>query len=96
MDKYAAKEAPARADKITLQEYTGQYGDRTIAFDNEGCLYIQRPGGLRLKMIHKERDAFKLEIMPIASVVFLRGDDNTITGLKVSRGDGKWERASRD
>ncbi len=96
MEKYEVKETPVRMDRTALNKYTGQYGDRTIALDNEGFLYIQRPGGLRLRMLHKEKDAFKLYIMPIASVVFMRGEENSIIGLKVSKGDGKWEYAQRD
>lgn len=77
-------------------EYTGIYGDRNISVGPDGNLYVQRPGGILLKMILKEKDNYGLEIVPGAEIVFIRDKNNKVNSLKVKRPDGEWEIAERN
>ncbi len=77
-------------------DFAGTYGDRVITLESDGYLYLKRPGTMRLKLLPKYADVFKLEIMPSATIVFLRDAANTITGIKVSKGDGHWKTSRRN
>ncbi|HMR91828.1 MAG TPA: retropepsin-like aspartic protease [Chitinophagaceae bacterium] len=72
-------------------EYTGQYGDRTITLGTDGNLYIQRPGGMLLKMTETKKDEYTLERVPGSVIMFVRNAARNITAIKVGRGDGNWE-----
>lgn len=77
-------------------EYAGIYGDRVISVGNDGSLYVQRPGGMLLKLVEKQRDRFGIDkAPPTAELVFERDASGKITGINVNRGDGKWEKASK-
>lgn len=78
-----------------LVEYTGQYGDRKISVDGNN-LFIQRPNGVLLKMINKNKDEFTLEIVPNALLLFERDANNKIIAIKVSKGNGDWETALKN
>ncbi|MCF6130804.1 retropepsin-like aspartic protease [Flavobacterium wongokense] len=77
-------------------EYTGKYGDRTITANDEGTLFIQRPNGMLMKMVARSKDGFGLEMVPNAAIVFERDSNNKIIAVKVSKGDGVWERSAKD
>lgn len=78
-----------------LQEYTGQYGERKISLDADGSLFIQRPGGMELKMIAKKKDEFSLERIPAAMIVFERDDAGKIMAIKLLNQEGNWERVPK-
>ncbi|MGC4040232.1 MAG: retropepsin-like aspartic protease [Flavobacterium sp.] len=77
-------------------EYVGKYGDRTITANSDGILFIQRPNGMLMKMTAKAKDEFGLEMVPEAALVFERDSNNKIIALKVSRGNGNWERSNKE
>ncbi len=80
----------------TPNEYAGQYGDRSIRPDANGSLYIQRPGGMPLKLLPKSKDEFGLENIAGASLKFERDNTGKIIALLVSRDGNHWERAVRN
>jgi hypothetical protein len=79
---------------ISTNEYVGQYGDRTITLGEDNHLYIQRPGGMILKMIEKQKDTYGLEIVADALLVFERNANSKVVAIKVKRGEN-WERAEK-
>ena len=85
--------APAEAQRYS--EYTGTYeGGRELTI-SEGQLYIQRPGGMLLKMIETAPDVFTLERVPQAVLQFERDAQRKIVALKVLNQQGAWELAKR-
>ncbi len=76
-------------------ELTGKYGDRTITSDNEGNLYVQRPGGMLLKMVARAKDEFGLERVPAAILKFERDQSGNVVALLVSASGQTWERVLR-
>ena len=78
-----------------LTEYTGTYGDRDITL-SEGALFIQRPGGMLLKMVPKTADEFTLEKVPQAVLKFERNPDKKIIAIKVLNQQGQWETAPKN
>lgn len=76
-------------------ELTGKYGDRTITSDNEGNLYVQRPGGMLLKMVARAKDEFGLERVPGAILKFERDQSGNVVALLVSPSGQTWERVLR-
>jgi len=78
-----------------LNEYTGTYGDRVITL-SEGALFIQRPGGMLLKMVPKTADEFTLEKVPQAVLKFERNPDQKIIAIKVVNQQGQWETAPKN
>lgn len=90
--KFEPKESGSNA----LSEYAGSYaGDRLITVDANAQLYIQRPGGMRLKMVLIKPDTYTVEKAPGAEMKFERDSSGKIVAVNVTRGDGKWERAAR-
>lgn len=85
-----------KPQNTSTNEYTGIYGDRNITVGPDGNLYVQRPGGMLLKMILREKDNYGLEIVPGAEIVFIRDKSNKVNSLKVKRPDGQWEVAERN
>lgn len=85
-----------KPQSTSTSEYAGMYGDRNISVGPDGNLYVQRPGGMLLKMILKEKDNYGLEIVPGAEIVFIRDKSNKVNSLKVKRPDGQWEVAERN
>jgi len=78
-----------------LAEYVGNYGDRNFSLEN-GALYIQRPGGPRLKMVSTEKDHFSLEAISAARFVFERDASGKIISVRVLNREGQWERSTRN
>ena len=76
-------------------DYIGQYGDRNITAGTDGALYIQRPGGMLLKMMTKSKDEFGLEKVPGAVLVFERNNHGKVISIKVSRDGVNWEIATK-
>lgn len=97
--KFAPKTVEANAVSPAVSssqnDYTGQYGDRSITVGADGFLYIQRPGGMLLKMIEKTKDEFGLEKVPGAILVFERDGSGKVIRIKVSRDGANWEMADR-
>lgn len=92
--KFEKKAATAGGN--TLSEYAGNYeGGRTISVGEDGNLYVQRPGGMLLKMTRKSADTYTLEMAPGAEMVFERNAAGKVIALKVTRGDGNWETARK-
>jgi hypothetical protein len=77
-------------------EYAGQYGDRKIGIDSQGVLFIQRPGGLELKMISKGNNEFSLEMVPGALINFERNSNGKIVAVKVLNQQGGWEKSLKN
>lgn len=77
-----------------LAQYTGQFGDRTVSADGNS-LYIQRPGGMLLRMLPKSGDEFGLEAVAGATLKFGRDAAQKIISLQINKGDGQWEVAEK-
>ncbi len=91
---------------VDLQEYAGNYGDRTISVE-KGSLYIQReapasqaPGrqisAPKLKLLADGKDEFVLEQYPSGRVKFVRDDAGAIVEVQVLTLQGQWETSKRD
>lgn len=76
------------------KDYAGSYGDRTITEEN-GSLFIQRPNGMRLKLVPIARDEFTLEQIPAARFKFTRDASGNITEIQVLNPQGTWEKVSK-
>lgn len=96
LDKKGWKEEPVvrKGENDALKEYIGQYGDRTISDDGEH-LYIQRPNGMKLKLVATGKDEYTLEIVPNAKVKFVRDEGGKITEINVLTPAGLWEKAAK-
>ena len=62
---------------------------------SDGTLFIQRPGGMLLKMIETAKDTFTLERVPQAVLHFERDEQRRVVALKVMNQQGAWEQAKR-
>jgi hypothetical protein len=76
------------------KDYAGRYGERTITFE-DGALFIQRPGGMKLKLKLIAKDEFALELLPEARIKFVRGDRGAVAELHVLNREGQWEKSPR-
>lgn len=86
-----------KATVAATNDYAGQYGDRTITKDDNGTLYLQRPGGMPLKMLEKKKDEFGLAVAATAVIQFERDKENRIIAIKISRDNGSsWERVEKN
>lgn len=90
------KDEPAAAGNrdSALQEYVGQYGDRTVSSDGEN-LFIQRPGGMRIKLLDVSKDEFEPEIAPGSRIEFIRDGSGKVVEIDVLTPSGVWEKAKR-
>ena len=97
LDKKMWKEevTAQKSENAELKEYVGQYGDRTISADGES-LYIQRPNGMKLKMITVSKDEFTLEQIPNAKFKFARDESGKVIEINVLNPAGAWEKAKKD
>lgn len=96
-EKYNKQKRELASSGSSVNEYTGGYeGGRQVTTGTDGFLYIQRPNGIKLKMIVKAKDEFTLEAVPSAVIKFLRNEAGKVMGVKVSRDNGTtWEEAKR-
>jgi predicted aspartyl protease len=78
-----------------LKDLVGKYGDRTISGKGSD-LYIQRPNGMKLKLISLSKDEFTLEQVPAARIKFVRDEKGAVTGIQVLNAAGVWESAKKD
>ena len=88
------KKGPEPRKDEQLLVYEGQFGDRQFSVEGSS-LYVQRPGGQKLKMLKTAPDTFTLELVPEAILQFERDAANAIQSVKVSKGDGRWETANK-
>ncbi len=88
------KKGPEPQKNKELLIYEGWFGDRHFTIEGNH-LYVQRPGGQKLKMLQTAADTFTLELVPEAILQFERDAANTIQSVKVSKGDGRWETANK-
>lgn len=79
-----------------INEYAGQYGDRRITAEENGSIYIQRPGGRPIRLFPIGKDDFGLENISGARLTFERNNEGKIIALRVSRDGEHWERATRN
>lgn len=85
----------ASAPKSDLKELVGKYGDRTISADG-GDLFIQRPSGMKLKLVALSKDEFTLAQVPAARIKFVRNEKGVVIEIQVLNADGAWETAKKD
>ncbi len=74
-----------------IKDYAGIYGDRTIS-DENASLYIQRPGGMKLKLLPVSKDEFTLEQAPNARIKFARDAAGKVIEIEVLAPSGKWDK----
>ncbi|HEX8265325.1 MAG TPA: aspartyl protease family protein [Pyrinomonadaceae bacterium] len=80
----------------TLNDYIGRYGERTISVEGSS-LFIQRPGGQKLKLIAASvKDEFSLEQIPAARIKFVRGEAGKVTEIQVLNPQGQWENSKKE
>lgn len=77
-----------------VKDYVGIYGERTIS-DEAGSLFIQRPGGMKLKMIALSKDEFTLEQSPTARIKFARDAGGKVSEIEVLTPAGVWEKIKK-
>lgn len=88
--------ATTNVSPAVLQDYVGRYGERTISSEG-GALFIQRPGGQKLKMVAAaEKDNFTLEQVPAAQIKFIRDGAGSVTEVQVLNREGQWEKSKKD
>jgi len=93
--KPIAKPAALPVEGNRFSEYVGSYeGGRELSL-SDGTLFIQRPGGMLLKMIETAKDTFTLERVPQAVLHFERDEQRRVVALKVMNQQGAWEQAKR-
>ena len=86
----------AQVSPAALQDYTGRYGERAITSEG-GALYIQRPGGPKLKLVAvAAKDEFTLEAVPAARIKFIRDDAGKITEIQILNREGQWENIKKE
>jgi hypothetical protein len=91
----ASEQAVAAGVAPDLKDYAGRYGERTVSTEG-GALFIQRPGGPKLKMTVVGADEFALEIVPEARIKFVRGADGKVSAINVLNRAGEWEKAAKE
>ena len=89
------KEAGPSAAAPDFKDYPGKYGERVITAEG-GTLFLQRQGGMRLKMTSISGDEFGLEIVPEARIKFVRDDAGKVVAISILNRAGEWEKTARD
>lgn len=92
--KVAAETKPALPIE-NARDYNGVYGERTI-FDENGSLYIQRKGGMKLKLVAISKDEFTLEQVPDARIKFVRDSNGKVSEIQVLNPAGTVEKAKKE
>lgn len=90
-----AATANTNVSPSALQDYAGRYGERTVSSE-DGSLYIQRPGGQKLKLVAVSKDEFTLERIPTARIKFVRDETGKITEIQVLTPEGNWEKSKKE
>jgi predicted aspartyl protease len=88
-------QAAPRSVKFDPKDFTGKYGDRTITSEG-GDLFIQRPNGMKLKLVNLSKDEFTLEQAPAARIKFNRDEKGVVTEVQVLNQTGAWETARKN
>ena len=80
----------------SFHDFIGSYGERTISAE-DNSLFIQRPGGRKLKMVATSaKDEFTLEQIPAARIKFVRGKTGKVTEIQVLNQQGQWESSKKE
>ena len=90
-----AAEPAASVVAQDFKDYSGKYGERTISVEGD-ALFLQRQGGMRLKMKAVGKDEFGLELVPEARIKFVRDDGGKVVAISILNRAGEWEKAARD
>lgn len=91
-----AETATKNVSPTALGEYAGRYGDRAVSV-KDGALYIQRPGGQKLKMVAvAAKDEFTLEQIPAARIKFVRDASGKVTEIQVLTLQGNLEKSKKE
>ncbi len=90
-----AATANTNVSPSALQDYAGRYGERTVSSE-DGSLYIQRPGGQKIKMVAAAKDEFTLERIPAARIKFARDETGKVTEIQVLNPEGNWEKSKKE
>lgn len=77
-----------------FQEYVGQYGDRTVSTDGTN-LFIQRPNGMKIKLLDVAKDEYKPEPVPTSRIKFIRDESGKVIEINVLTPAGTWEKAKK-
>ncbi|HEX5708766.1 MAG TPA: aspartyl protease family protein [Pyrinomonadaceae bacterium] len=91
----AAAVASSTVDARDFKDYAGRYGERTVSAES-GELFLQRQGGMKLKLIPAGADEFTLEKVPEARVKFVRSADGKVAAINVLNRAGEWEKTARE
>lgn len=90
-----ASETGSTAATQNAKDYIGTYGERIVSEEN-GDLYIQRTGGMKLKLVNVSKDEFTLERVPGARLKFVReAASGKVIEIQVLNPQGGWEKAAR-
>jgi predicted aspartyl protease len=95
------RELPKAAEKSVVgsardfKDYPGRYGARTVTLEGD-ALFLQREGGLKLKLMPVAKDEFALERFPEARIKFIRGEKGGVAELHVLNRDGAWEKSPKE
>ncbi len=89
------KETKPLAQIENVKDYVGIYGERTIS-DEAGSLFVQRPGGMKLKLISLSKDEFTLEQVPTARIKFARDASGKISDIEILTPAGTWEKIKKN
>jgi hypothetical protein len=90
----AAAQTSVSSNAVIYQDYPGRYGERTIILE-DGILFLQRQGGVKLKLMPVGRDEFALERIPEARIKFVRSERGTVAELHVLNRAGEWEKSAK-
>ena len=90
------KDEPVAAgnSNSAFQEYVGQYGDRTVSTDGTN-LFIQRPNGMKIKLLDVAKDEYKPEPVPTSRIKFIRDESGKVIEINVLTPAGTWEKAKK-
>lgn len=96
LDKKMWKEESfAENSNAAFKDYVGQYGDRKVSVEGE-YLYIQRPNGMKIKLLDVAKDEFKPEPAPNSRVKFIRDQSGKVTEISVLTPAGTWETVKKN
>ncbi|HMS34407.1 MAG TPA: hypothetical protein PKC91_09990, partial [Ignavibacteria bacterium] len=81
-------------DNTLLKNYSGNYGDRKVYFEN-GKLYYQRNGRQKFELTPMSEDTFMIKDISYFRVRFDKDQTGKVTGLTGLYDDGKSDRSEK-
>lgn len=87
LDGWEAEANPVEISPNILKTYSGNYGPRTISFEN-GKLYYQREGGEKHLMIPMTETLFRFEAIPYFRLK-IEFENDTVSGVSGLYDDGR-------